>query len=408
MKKKYGSRKKKYIRKHLKKKTNLFYHSIKLSRIIKCIIILFLLFINVNFYFYQWYLYLLPNEILESSEYKDFNEIRNNITDNTLLNTLKEITIIKHLFVKNILLFKKFKNIIHITVSLNNDKNYKYILLVSMYSLLSNCDKRKSFIIYHILCTPDFKEENIEIFKSLMIKYYYEVEMIFYNMGNNFINRKNTFHSVATYYRIIAPILINSDRVIHLDGDTLTFSDLSKMYNLDFSDNYILGMYDYISKGIDYLGIRSNIYINAGVTLLNLKKIREDNKVIELIKMANSRISLRNEDQTLLNYVLYPKIGRLPSKYVIPNFNDKPGILFYLNKIRTKIPIEELEEAMKNPTIIHHVGCRPKVWYKNSAFHTLCRESHNCSCKKYFDIWHSFARQTNYYDKIAEFTGVKK
>ena len=152
-----------------------FYHLIKISIIIRFIIISFLLFIIANFYLNYFNPNTSSNEIIESKEYKDFNEMRNNITDNILLNTLKEITIIKHLFVKNILSFKKSKNVIHITVSLNNNENYKYILLVSMYSLLSNCDKRKSFIIYHILCTPDFKEDNIEIFKSLIIKYYYRI-----------------------------------------------------------------------------------------------------------------------------------------------------------------------------------------------------------------------------------------
>ena len=62
--------------------------------------------------------------------------------------------------------------------------------------------------------------------------------------------------------------------------------------------------------------------------------------------------------------------------------------------------VEEIEEAMKNPTIIHHISCNPKVWYKDSAYHSWSIKSNNRSCRKYFDIWHSFARQTNYFDQI--------
>ena len=143
-----------------------------------------------------------------------------------------------------------------------------------MYSLLSNCNKRKTFVIYHLLCTPDFDESSLSIFISLIKKFPQNVEMIFYNMGNYFINRKNGRYSEAAYYRILSPLFIDSDRVIHLDGDTLVFSDLDEMYSLYFSDNYVLGIYDFLSDGVDYLGIKSNIYINTRVILLNLKKLR--------------------------------------------------------------------------------------------------------------------------------------
>ena len=108
-----------------------------------------------------------------------------------------------------------------------------------MFSLLYNCNKDKTFIIYHILCTPDFDFASIRIFFKLVKKFSSNVEMIFYNMGNNFIKYKKSFYSQATYYRLLVPIFIDADRIIHLDGDTLVFSDLNEMYNLDFNDNYI-------------------------------------------------------------------------------------------------------------------------------------------------------------------------
>jgi lipopolysaccharide biosynthesis glycosyltransferase len=316
----------------------------------------------------------------------------------------------RHLFSKNSEYYKKIKNIIHITFSINNNKNYKYILLVSMFSVLKNCNKRKTFIIFHILCTPDFEENSITIFKSLLNKFYQNTEIIFYNMGNHFINRIDRRISQAAYYRLIAPLFINSDRLIHLDGDTLIFSDLTEMYNLDFNDNYVLGIYDYFSSDIDYLGIKSNIYINSGVILLNLKKLRKDKKVYEFLNLTNSDIKITSPDQTVINYLLYPKIGRLKSKYAIFNFDDVNDIQVYLNHLRNKIPIEEVVEALKNPTIIHNVICYPKLWFvhtrKQSGL-SACNKGINCSCKKYFNLWHYFANQTDYYNEIARFTGVK-
>ena len=103
------------------------------------------------------------------------------------------------------------------------------------------------------------------------------------------------------------------------------------MFNLDFDDNYILGFYDVNAAGIDYLGIKSNVYINSGVILLNCKKVREDNKTVELFNVANSNIKLINVDQSLLNYLLYPKIGRLPSKFGTWNFANRDDIELYLS-----------------------------------------------------------------------------
>jgi lipopolysaccharide biosynthesis glycosyltransferase len=229
-------------------------------------------------------------------------------------------------------------------------------------------------------------------------------------MGNIFKNRKNCMYSEAAYYRLMLPFIVDEERILHLDGDTLTFSDLNELYNVDFNDNYILGFYDYWSWGIDYLGIKSKIYINSGVILLNLKKIREENKDLELVKLPFSHIKLTKDDQTVFNYLLYPKIGRLPSKYVTFNFEDKNDIIFYSKFLRTNISIEEMEDALKNPIIIHNVICSPKVWYSNTQYikgASTCSQRKNCSCIKYFDLWHHFAKQTEYYEKILKFTIVK-
>ena len=356
---------------------------------------------------------LLDNKltIIESKEFKSFKELKEKATSPFLMKILNEINIIKHLFDKNIENYKKNKNIIHLSASVNNDKNYKYVILVSIYSVLLNCNKNKTFIIYHISCSSDFNETSVDIFKSLLNKFSHNVEMIFYNMGNLFENRKNYRYSEAAYYRLVTPVFINADRLIHLDGDTLTFSDLNEMYNLDFNDNYILGIYDILADGVDYLGLRSEIYINSGTILLNLKKLRDDNKIIEFMNLTDSNKQLKNVDQTVFNYVLHPKIGRLSSKYAMFNYEEKSDLLLYISRLRTKITLEEMEEAVKNPTIIHYVICWPKVWSAHAVSQTwvsTCAQRHNCSCQKEHDLWHSFAKQTDYYDEISSFTGDKK
>ena len=71
-------------------------------------------------------------------------------------------------------------------------------------SVLINCNKEKTFITYHILCAPDVTEVSLSILKSLIQKYYSNLEMIFYNMGNNFMDHIDSRISQATYYRLLS------------------------------------------------------------------------------------------------------------------------------------------------------------------------------------------------------------
>ena len=78
---------------------------------------------------------------------------------------------------------------------------------------------------------------------------------------------------------------------------------LKEMYNLSFNNNYILGILDYLSYGTDYLGLNSEKYINAGVLLINLEKIRKDKKYIDMLYMYKTFKKLNNNDQTIIIWV---------------------------------------------------------------------------------------------------------
>ena len=305
---------------------------------------------------------------------------------------------------------KKDKTNINIVVSLNSQ--YAYVLLVSMSSVLVNCDKDKSFITYHLLCAPDVTSNNISHLKSFMDDYNNNLEMIFYNMTNLAETRKNCYLSTAAFFRLYSPLFINSDRIIYLDGDTLTFDDLSEMYNFNLRDNYLLGFFDIISNELDYLGVYSQRYINSGVLLFNLKKVREDNMINKIIDSINNEtLILHKNDQTLLNYLFYPKIDKLPIKFGLFNFEGKSDFGPYLFNIRTKIDVNELEDAINHPVIIHNCLCVPKIWYPNPIyinFFTDCDKRGNCSCIKYHNLWHSFANKTKFYNEILQYLEFNK
>jgi lipopolysaccharide biosynthesis glycosyltransferase len=224
-------------------------------------------------------------------------------------------------------------------------------------------------------------------------------------MGNNFWYLSKCRLTQVAFYRLLLPIFVDTNRILHLDLDTLIFKDLSEIYHEDFKDNYILGILDYLSHGVDYLGLKSEKYINDGVILINLEKIRKDKKYYDLINITNNEY-LKNDEQTAFNFVLYPKIGIFPNKYVFFNFYDKSDIKLYNELLRQKIDVKQLEKLYKDPTIIHYILCSPKIWFQRIEYSKKtfqCEKINNCKCIKDTHLWYSYANKTDYYEEIVNY-----
>ena len=93
------------------------------------------------------------------------------------------------------------------------------------------------------------------------------------------------------------------------------------------------------------------------------------------------------------------------------NFEDKNDLNVYYNLLRTKIPMDELEDALDNPTIVHFILCRPIPWIRNSSYNqdlTYSFKRKNCSCEKYYHLWHNIASKMDNYDEIINAIGINK
>ena len=133
--------------------------------------------------------------------------------------------------------------------------------------------------------------------------------------------------------------------------------------------------------------------------------MRNDNKILDIINVMDNKMKLSN-DQIIINYVFYPKIGIISSKYVNFNFFSNSEIDYYLNLIRTKINYTELYEAVNDPTIIHFVNGWPKIWNIKSKYNKgfiKCEQKENYTCKNYHNIWYYYANKTEYYKEILKY-----
>ena len=344
----------------------------------------------------------------EKSKYiEEYNKLRDKYKNNSFLNSfLKEISIICYDYTDKL---KTSNNKVHIIINMNN--KYIYPSIVAINSILKNSIKNRTTIIFHILCPEDLRRGNINKLKSFLFIYPTNLEMLFYNMGNLFNEYKRNRFSEVTFYRLLAPIFIPLEKVIYLDCDVLVFDDLEEMYNLPCNNNYILGILDILNNGVDYLGLISEKYINAGVLLLNLDLIRKDHKYYELLKMYKYHKKLKNNDQTIINYIFYPKIGILPSKFGIFNFDSIFDIKYiYFKSIRTKLNLTELIQSFQHPVLMHYVLCNPKVWNSYSLFtkkYTRIGTISNNNCKKYHDIWIEYAKNTTFFNQIVKYYKIK-
>lgn len=290
--------------------------------------------------------------------------------------------------------FPTFLNGIHIAMSLNN--NYIFPIMVSITSILLNSNKTTS-LCFHILIGKDVEIKNKRRIVSLT-KLNNNSYFKFYNVGNTFNGWKHGKEklTVASFYRMIAGELIkNINKIIYLDGDTLIYDDLSEMYNLNISNLYFKGIREVIDYNYE-IGMDKSKYICAGVLLMNLELMRNENVFIKFrdyyYKFYNKGIYYG--DQHIINDLFKDKIGYLPPKFGMwfidakdfENYKKLNPIIYTQN---------ELIESINKPVIRHIWGWAKegflfdKPWLINNYF-------------KIKEEWNYYAQKTGYYSLICK------
>lgn len=246
---------------------------------------------------------------------------------------------------------------INIILAINN----KFIkqAATTIMSIYKN-SKKDSLIKINILHS-DVTQQNQDIVKD-MVKVMENIsELNFIDMSkivtNNFFDKymcKEKFCSYVspeTYYRLFIPNLFpDCDKVLYLDSDIIVCEDLTELYNTDIDNLYVgaVPVYKYFFKNIltlnnkkitaeNYLTTKLKIsnksYFNAGVLLLNLDKMREDNIQEKMFDFLFKNYPLLYQDQDILNSILKSKIKFLDRKYNVyyKHFrnNERTSILHF-------------------------------------------------------------------------------
>jgi lipopolysaccharide biosynthesis glycosyltransferase len=161
------------------------------------------------------------------------------------------------------------------------------------------------------------------------------------------------YFTAAMWFRLLLPELVDADRALYLDVDTIVADDLGPLFATELGDAYVAAVENvhlpWLPDRAADLGLSA--YFNSGVLLLNLAALRADDAAGAVLAFARERgEELLWPDQDALNYVLGARRVALH-----PRWNTMNAVLSYPEGEAT-FGAEAVAEARRAPGIRHFEG----------------------------------------------------
>ena len=242
-----------------------------------------------------------------------------------------------------------------------NGNGYK-LAAVAIKSLILSAKKRCDYTIYCVIDRSVLAEHRRVLGQMIQGS---SSQIVFITANHDFDRANRRGWPVAIYYRMMLPKLLpDLDRIIYADIDTIFCQDLTELAQLDMGTNLVAGVRDY-----------ANGYINSGLLVMNLSRMRAENIYDKWLSAAH-RKDYKNPDQDLLNYTTRGRILYLPLRF---NFQSMLGARLF--KTHDARAFDDLRHRL----VVMHYSNWMKPWYspiKRPVFS---------------DIWWNIARQTGLY-----------
>ena len=260
-----------------------------------------------------------------------------------------------------------------------SDDNYVPFLAVTLQSLEQNADTNYQYDI-KILNADNISVENKMKILAEFEKDDFDIEFVdvtpFIETMSSKLHTRD-YYSKSTYYRLLIPNMYPEfDKALYLDCDIVINSSISELFNIDIADNYVGAIPDqsvlYMSDEFkDYVENRVGVekfnhYFNAGILVMNLKKLREisfEDKFIQLLTSVKFDVA---QDQDYLNAICKGHV-----KYIDETWNSMP------------IPVD-IKRPQK-PALVHY-NLSFKPWHIDDLI--------------YEEFFWNYARKTSYIETI--------
>ena len=193
-------------------------------------------------------------------------------------------------------------------------RNWYFYLAVELYALFKHNKVEKVYLFIEDDEIPFIKNDKIEFINYNKIESYVTKQSPNYN--NQYTN--------LSYLRCYFSKILKEDKILYIDADAIVVDDISELWNIDLKDSVLAGTREpgawdsYLwTYGLD------NNYINSGVLLMDLKKIREENLDDSMIYLLNHN-KYAFPDQDVINLVCRNRITYISNIY---NSTETTGIV---------------------------------------------------------------------------------
>ncbi|MCQ2295678.1 MAG: glycosyltransferase family 8 protein [Bacteroidales bacterium] len=163
-------------------------------------------------------------------------------------------------------------------------------------------------------------------------------------------------NGTATYHRLYIPEVIDADKALYLDSDTIVLGNLRELYDTPLDADTPCAMV--VDQNADWPFLKNIIhthgtYFNAGMMLMNLVYWRQH----QVSQRIFEYISSRGQDQIMhdqggINHVLENRIKEVSYKYNYQANWFTNSTYWMLDRSR----FEEIYACGNNPVVVHFCG----------------------------------------------------
>lgn len=220
--------------------------------------------------------------------------------------------------------------VVPVFYTISND--FAPYVAVSIASLIKNSNPNRYYRV--IILHDGMNFHNYLKLRNLVTK---NVEIQFHRISHNLYLRAiikhcsrktgsgDFFSSAIYFYRtFIARLYPQYARAIYIDSDTVVTGDVAELFDLNIGDNAVAALVDpkvvnipVFSSYVEHaLGVPPSEYVNSGVLLLNLKKLRKIKFLSRMVRIMDKYdASLVAPDQDYLNVICRGQIYHLDEKW---------------------------------------------------------------------------------------------
>lgn len=186
------------------------------------------------------------------------------------------------------------------------------------------------------------------------------------------------YFTLTIYFRIFIPAMFPQyDKGIYIDSDIVLNDDIANLYDTDLGENLIGACRDLSIAGLqplvtytkDAVSMGENEYINSGVLLMNMKKLRELGFESHFLHLLNTyHFDTVAPDQDYINAVCRGKI-----KYLDERWDAMP---------------DDTKPPLSSPSLIHY-NLFSKPWCYDDV--------------QYSEYFWKYAKVSGYYEDIINY-----